>query len=135
MLTLAASLRGSARGIYLNLSLREKRRYASLVKELSHRFGSILQHGKWMTKLEGRRRKADKSIAELGDDLRRMAQRAYPEFDAKEQEALALIQLYKTIGLEMKCRCLDRDCRTVAQAVDMKPCWVTEWRRNDQLKW
>ncbi|KAK6182040.1 hypothetical protein SNE40_009807 [Patella caerulea] len=119
MLTLAASLRGSARGFYLNLSSREKGTYASLVKELSHRFGSTRQHGRWMTKLEGRRRKADESIAELGDDLRQMAQRAYPEFDAKAQEALALNQLYKTIGLEIKCRCLDRDCRTVSQAVDV----------------
>ncbi len=37
----------------------------------------------------------------------------------RAQEALALNQLYKTLTLEMKCRCIDRDCHTVAEAVDV----------------
>lgn len=39
--------------------------------------------------------------------------------DARAQEALALNQLYKSISLEMKCRCIDRNCSTIAQAVDI----------------
>lgn len=32
---------------------------------------------------------------------------------------MALNQLYKSISLEMKCRCIDRNCSTIAQAVDI----------------
>ena len=48
-----------------------------------------------------------------------MAQRAYVGLGSIAQEALALNQLYKTITLEMKCRCIDRNCKTVSDAVDI----------------
>ena len=43
-----------------------------------------------------------------------MAQKAYVGLDSAAQEAIALNQLYKTITLEMKCRCIDRNCQTVS---------------------
>lgn len=48
-----------------------------------------------------------------------MSQRAHPNIDDRAQEALALNQLYKSISLEMKCRCIDWNCSTIAQAVDI----------------
>ncbi|MCG8113214.1 MAG: procyclic acidic repetitive family protein, partial [Candidatus Thiodiazotropha taylori] len=66
-----------------------------------------------------RRRDPTESIAAVGDDIRQMAQKAYCNLDSLAQEALALNQLYKIVSLEMKCRCIDRDCRTVAEAVDV----------------
>jgi hypothetical protein len=32
--------------------------------------------------------------------------------------SLALNQLFKIISLEMKCRCIDKECQTIAEAVD-----------------
>ena len=57
-------------------------------------------------------------IAIFGDDLRLLAMRAYPKLSSDAQESLALNQFYKTISLEMKCRCIDRDCQTIEQAVE-----------------
>lgn len=119
VLALAASLRGPARTFYISLSVAEKYDYSILVKELSQRFGSLRQQNRWLSRLEGRKRKPEESIAALGDDLRQMSQRAYPNLDGMAQEALALNQLYKCISLEMKCRCIDRNCSTVVQAVDI----------------
>ena len=119
VLALAASLRGPARTFYISLSIAEKYSYTTLVKELSQRFGSLRQQSRWLSRLEGRKRKPEESMAALGDDLRQMSQRAYPNLDGMAQEALALNQLYKCISLEMKCRCIDRNCSTVAQAVDI----------------
>ncbi len=48
-----------------------------------------------------------------------IAQRAYPNLGPDAQETLALHQLYKIIPIEMKCRCIDRDCTTIATAVQI----------------
>ena len=119
MLALAASLRGPARTFYISLSEEEKVSYRSLVEQLGKRFGSTRQQNRWLSRLESRRRKTDETIASLGDDLRQMAQRAYPNLDTQTQELLALNQLYKSISLEMKCRCIDRNCNSIEQAVDI----------------
>lgn len=108
VLVLAASLRGPPRTFYISLSKEEKHNYTTLVKDLSQRFGSSRQQSRWLSRLEGRKRKQDESIAPLGDDLRQMSQRPPPpNLDARAQEALALNQLYKSISLEMKCRCIE----------------------------
>ena len=64
-----------------------------------------------------RRCEPNESIPAVGDDIRQMAQKAYCNLDPPAQEALALNQLYKIVSLEMKCRCIDRDCTTVSEAV------------------
>ena len=119
MLALAASLRGPARTFYISLSSREKSTYDDLALQLGYRFGSTRQQNRWLSRLESRTRQTGESIAALGDDLRQMSQKAYPNLDCVAQEALAVNQLYKSISLEMKCRCIDRNCTTVAQAVDI----------------
>ncbi|MEW8545924.1 MAG: hypothetical protein AB2693_20575 [Candidatus Thiodiazotropha sp.] len=119
VLMLAASLRGQARTFYMSLSCEQKNSYSSLVSSLNQRFGSSRHQNRWLAKLEMRRREPNESIAAVGDDIRQMAQKAYCNLDSLAQEALALNQLYKIVSLEMKCRCIDRDCRTVAEAVDV----------------
>ena len=119
VLALAASLRSAARTFYMGLTRAEKGHYPSLIRRLGDRFGSVRQQNRWLSRLEMRQRHPDESAAVLGDDLRRMAQRAYCDLDTVAQEVLALNQLYKIISPEMKCRCIDRDCRTVADAVDV----------------
>jgi hypothetical protein len=58
-----------------------------------------------------------KSISDLGDDLRQMEQSAYPELDLRAQEVLAINQLYKTVTLVVKCRCMDKECHTTLSEV------------------
>ncbi|MEW8542499.1 MAG: hypothetical protein AB2693_03110 [Candidatus Thiodiazotropha sp.] len=118
-LTLSACLKGQARGFYLGLSPLDRSSYYRLVQKFSEKFGSVRQQSRYLTKFKTRKRKPGEEIASLGDDLRRLAQRAYPDLGTDAQESLALHQFYKGITLEMKCRCIDRDCRTVESAVQV----------------
>jgi hypothetical protein len=118
-LALAATLRGAARTFYTGLSLRDRSGYDVLADRLRSRFGSDRQQSKWLSKLEGRKRAFDESISLLGDDLRQMGTRAYPDLSLRAQEAMALNQLYKSVTPELKCRCMDKDCKTIAEAVDV----------------
>ena len=42
-----------------------------------------------------------------------MAQKAYRKLDTLAQEALALNQRYKSIPLEMKSKCIDKECEAL----------------------
>ncbi|VDI60455.1 Hypothetical predicted protein [Mytilus galloprovincialis] len=119
VLTLAASLKGPARTFYMSLPTHERRPYSILVRRLEERFGSARQQNRWLSRFEMRTRNSGETVAALGDDLRQMVQKAYCNLDSLAQEVLALNQLYKSIPIEMKCRCVDRECKTVADAVDI----------------
>lgn len=119
VLALAACLRGPARTFYISLPIESRQPYAVLVDKLEQRFGSSRQQNRWLSRFESRRRTSNESIAALADDLRQMSQKAYPNLDALAQEALSINQLYKSITLEMKCRCIDKDCQTIADAVEV----------------
>jgi hypothetical protein len=89
-----------------------------IITDLAQRFGSVRQN-KWLGKFEARKRQQGESIAALGGDLRQMAQKAYRKLDTLAQETLALNQLYKSVSLEMKSKCIDKECETVATVVDI----------------
>ena len=118
-LTLSACLKGQARAFFLGLSPLDRSSYCRLVQKFCERFGSVRQQSRYLTKFETRKRNPGETIASLGHDLRLLAQRSYPKLGTDAQESLALHQFYKAITLEMKCRCIDRDCRTVESAVQI----------------
>ncbi|XP_062605071.1 uncharacterized protein LOC134266883 [Saccostrea cucullata] len=86
---------------------------------MNQRFGSSKHKNRWLSKLEMRKRMPGESIAEIGDDIRQLSQKAYSNLDIDAQESLGLNHLYKIIPVEMKCRCIDKECSTVAEAVDV----------------
>ena len=116
VLFLSASLRGQARTFYMSLDPYERRSYDLLVFKMRQRFGSSLHASKWLNQLEARQRKPGENMAALCDDLRQLSKKAYVQLDSQAQEAIALNQLYKIIPLEMKCRCVDNDCRSLHEA-------------------
>ncbi|CAC5373255.1 unnamed protein product [Mytilus coruscus] len=118
-LTLTASLRGPARTFYISLTIAERRNYDILVSKLQQRFGCTRQQSRWLSRFESRKRLPCESIAMLGDELRQLSQKAYTILDSRAQEALALNQLYKSVSLEMKCRCIDKECATISDAVQV----------------
>jgi hypothetical protein len=119
LLTLAASLKGHARVFYTSLPLTEKRSFERLVSSLEQRFGSARQQARWLSKFQARVKLPKESIAAFGDDLRLMARKAYNNLEPEAQEVLALQQFYKALSVEMKCRVMDKDCRTVTEAVEV----------------
>ena len=119
VLTLAACLKGQARIFYAGLLQNDKQSYRLLVHKLEQRFGSARQHGRWLSRFQSRVRVPGETIASFGDDLRLMAQKAYPALDADAQELLALQQFYKAVTPEMRCRILDKNCISISDAVDV----------------
>jgi hypothetical protein len=63
-----------------------------------------------------------------------MAQKAYRKLDTLAQEAIALSQLYKSIPLEMKNKCIDKECETVATALDIIEKHEAIFELNDKKK-
>ena len=70
-----------------------------------------------MTKLETRHRKEGESVSDLGDNLWRMTQRAYHDFDLLSQEQLALKHFYRVVDAEMKIKCIENKCGNIYDAV------------------
>lgn len=119
LLTLAACLKGQARAFYTTLSRQEKGTYEDLAFALEQRFGSARQQTRWVSKFQTRLKLVGESIAAFGDDLRLLARKAYGNLEPQAQETLALQQFNKALSVEMKCRVMDRDCKTVAEAVEV----------------
>ncbi|MCG8113571.1 MAG: hypothetical protein N0E59_22705 [Candidatus Thiodiazotropha taylori] len=118
-LYLAACLRGNAQVYYMTLKLAERTSYGLLTTKLGQRFGNNRQQPMWISKLEARMRKPNESIAQLGDDLRRLAQRAYSNMNHEAREMLALNQLYKSVTPELKYKCISDNCASVTKAVSI----------------
>ena len=119
VLYLAASLRGNAQIYYMTLMPAERSSYHTLVVKLGLRFSNARQQPMWISKLEARVRRQNESIAELGDDLRRMSQRAYSSLNNEAKDMLALNQLYKSVSPELKYKCISKNCTSVTQAVSI----------------
>ena len=97
----------------------ERSSYHTLVVKLGLRFSNARQQPMWISRLEARVRRQNESIAELGDDLRRMPQRAYSSLNNEAREMLALNQLYKSVSPELKYKCISKNCTSVTQAVSI----------------
>ena len=119
VLYLAASLRGNAQVYYMTLMPAERSSYHTLVVKLGLRFSNARQQPMWISRLEARVRRQNESIAELGDDLRRMSQRAYSSLNNEARVTLALNQLYKSVSPELKYKCISKNCTSVIQAVSI----------------
>ena len=120
VLMLASCLRDTARVFYMSLLERERRDYRVLTERLASRFGDFGKNQQlWLNQFDSRKRQRNESISSLAYDLRRLAHNAYVDLDNNAQEHLALNQLYKLISIDMKCRCIDQNCTTIAEAVSV----------------
>ena len=118
-LYLAACLRRNAQVYYMTLKPAEMSSYHALTVKLGQRFGNTRQQPMWISKLEARMRRPNESVAELGDDLRRLAQRAYSNMNHEAREMLALNQLYKSVSPDLKYKCISENCTSVTKAVSI----------------
>ena len=86
----------------MTLKPAERSSYHGLTLKLGQRFVNTRQQPMWISRLEARTRRPNESIAELADDLRRLAQGAYSNMNHDAREMLALNQLYKSVSPELK---------------------------------
>lgn len=132
LLFLATSLKGQARVHYCSLPAEEKRSFRTLVTSLEQRFGNRRQATRWIAKLQSRHRAKNETVAAFGDEIRLYAQKAYAALDQEAQELLALQQFYNNVSPEMKCRLMDRECRTIREAVEIVERYEDVIGRTDQ---
>ncbi|MES9883154.1 MAG: hypothetical protein ABW185_20005 [Sedimenticola sp.] len=118
-LTLLACMRGQAQLYLLNLSEAEKDSFTILSSKLAARFGGNQQKPLWASRLENRKRKPGESIAELGDDIRRLTRKAYSNLGIAAQDMLGMQQLLKSTSPELRYRCITEECDTVEKAVEI----------------
>ena len=87
---LAVSLRGQAQGVYGNLgSGASSTDYGELVRALEERFAPPNQQELYRVQLRERRQKASESLSELGQDIKRLTNLAYPTAPTDVRETLA----------------------------------------------
>ena len=104
-LYLAVSLRGQAQGVLGNLPLASRQNYKELVKSLEERFSPSNQTELYRTQLRERRQKAIETLPELGQDIRRLANLAYPTAPNDVRETLAKEQFIDAlIDVDMRLR-------------------------------
>lgn len=100
---LAVSLRGQAQGVLGNLPEGEKCNYRLLCKALEERFLPTNQTELYRAQLRERRQKATETLPELGQEIRRLTNLAYPTAPVEVRETLAKEQFIDALR--------DRDMR------------------------
>ena len=101
-LYLSVSLRGQAQGVFGNLES-GKHDYGDLVRALEERFAPPNQTELYRVQLRERRKKASESMAELGQDIRRLTNLAYPKAPSDVRETLAKEQFVDSlVNTEMR---------------------------------
>ena len=103
-LYLSVSLRGQAQGVFGNL-VSKTHDYSELVKALQDRFAPPNQTELYRVQLRDRRQKASETLPQLGQDIRRLTNLAYPNAPAEVRETLAQEQFIDAlINSDMRLR-------------------------------
>ena len=95
-LYLAVSLRGQAQGVFGNLSTQSKD-YDMLVQALEQRFAPPNQTELYRVQLRERRQTASETLSALGQDIRRLANLAYPTAPNDVRDTLAKEQFIEAL--------------------------------------
>ena len=82
-------MRGQAQGVLGNLPEGDKCNYRLLCKALEERFSPTNQTELYRAQLRERRQKASDSLPELGQDIRRLTNLAYPTAPVEVKETLS----------------------------------------------
>jgi hypothetical protein len=95
-LYLSVSLRGQAQGVFGNLTSKSPN-YDELVLALQERFSPPNQTELYRAQLRERRLKATESLSEMGQDIRRLTNLAYPSAPSDVKETLAKEQFIDSL--------------------------------------
>ncbi len=90
---LKVRLTGKAQTAFQRLPADTQESYSDAVKALKERFEPPSRRTRDQAELQTRRRKKDESWADLADNLRLLADKAYPDLEDKARERLAYLAL------------------------------------------
>ncbi|PJE78497.1 hypothetical protein CI610_02561 [invertebrate metagenome] len=97
-LYLAVSLRGQAQGILGDLPARKQEHYFSLITALEQRFAPPNQTELYRVQLLERRQRANETLPELGQAIRRLVNLTYPTVEVGVRETLAKQQFLESLA-------------------------------------
>ena len=139
-LYLAASLRGQALGILGNQPRDERQNYTRLVQSLQDRFAPSNQTELYRSQLRERRQKASESLPEMGQDVRRLTNLAYPTASSDLKEILATEQFLNGL-YDCEMRLKIKQARpsslndAIQRAVELEAFNRAEKRRTETVRW
>ena len=139
-LYLAASLRGQALGILGNQPKDDRQNYTRLVQSLQDRFAPSNQTELYRAQLRERRQKASESLPEMGQDVRRLTNLAYPAASSDLKEILAIEQFLDGL-YDSEMRLKIKQARpsslndAIQRAVELDAFNKAEKRRTETVRW
>ena len=139
-LYLAASLRGQALGILGNQPKDDRQNYTRLVQSLQDRFAPSNQTELYRAQLRERRQKASESLPEMGQDVRRLTNLAYPAASSDLKEILAIEQFLDGL-YDSEMRLKIKQARpsslndAIQRAVELEAFNKAEKRRTETVRW
>ena len=87
---LGLNLRGQARAVLTGLSAQERQQLPAIERALQQNFSPTQQQHTYLSKLRGRKRKANEPLPELGREIARLVRLAYPRADQATREQIAI---------------------------------------------
>ena len=139
-LYLAASLRCQALGILGNQPRDDRQNYTRLVQSLQDRFAPSNQTELYRSQLRERRQKASESLPEMGQDVRRLTNLAYPTASSDLKEILAIEQFLDGL-YDSEMRLKIKQARpsslndAIQRAVELEAFNRAEKRRTETVRW
>lgn len=138
-LYLASSLRGLAQGVLGNQPRDERQNYAKLVKALQDRFAPLNQTELYRTQLRERRQRPSESLPEMGQEIRRLVNLAYPTAPDDVREILATEQFLDGLhNAEMRLKIKQARSNSlndaIQRAVELEAFYRAESRRTESVR-
>ena len=132
---LGVRLRGVAQRFHASLAARVRQDWGEATDALAGRFVQPQQTALHKSAFKNRRLRSDEQMANLADDLRRLASRAYPNADEELRDELARDQFIEglssaAIRLKLKEMNLVTLDQVLAQALHLEALWTTEQRTD-----
>ena len=129
---LAAMLQGAARTYYMGLTEEDKSDYQSLISCLVRRFASENLSATYKARLASRRRQPGEDVRVLGDDILRMATRAFPGKDlgSVENSWIPLEHFLNSLEGDNQVEVQRAGCKSIYEAIEVVERYETSKQRS-----
>ena len=123
---LGVRVKGTAYKVYQDLETAVKLDYKELCKTLEKRFKTVKQPQFYKTKFLGLRQEQNEIILDLGNKIRTLARKTYPEIDAQLRDELARDQFVRVLtNVDMTLKLRHNIPDTLDDAIRMAIDWQT----------
>ena len=107
--------------------------YNEMCRELDQRFGAERLANVHKAQLLNRKRQNGESLAELGQEVRKLVNNAYPKFNAEAREEIAIEKFLDTLQSETRRTIYQENPATLSQAIE-KGLQIEAWGMREESK-